>query len=463
MLLPRSYVALALLLVGCNGCQKSATSSQGLAALDAKVGSKTPALKPGEFAPGPPFGDLWCLSAEQAVPEEVVRKHIPPNADKASIVPGASPEWQSPVPACSRGFSASHGEKVIDWVVRCGDVHMGRRPWSKPFRWEEAGLDKSLGKDIYSYRERGNEQITAWDNDTPCNVQTFSRGYDDSARRAQALMVDLLKALTPERIGAPRAEYVVAAEDDTGERAKAELSRWAQKRATLSKFTALPSSYPQVIDSDDYPGLPPGRHFLLLAVCKAGRGETLTDVWKSVLIPDGTERWAKVQAFSVPGEGLVEACPPNLTGTPTSTQGGNSSSWSLDDGRRIAIAYVNSLNASEPGEIYSRAGAFLFDEDENVIDSVAFSEKVPPPTQGRGKYSSQATNTFGVCDGKMWLDDPNPSMGFFCESLWDDEKCSQPGYRKVNYVFRVEGNKLAYDTKVATRRGEGCFPNVAEE
>lgn len=457
-------ILFTFLIAGCNSCREQQGSASPSAAAATRDSAPSP-LEPGEFVPGSRFGDVWCLSQEAIYSSELVKRHVPegfevhgkPGVDDGDVVSDD----------CWRAVSARAGERLVAWRVFCGDAYMGKRAWYKPSRFDEAEPDERLGKGVTSWRRWDSSEIFAWDSDTPCLVTIGIQGFDDNGLRAQALAKDLLRLLTPERISSPRAQYVVGAEDETGDRARAKLARWDQKRETVDGYAPLSEGYPKVVKSDDYPGLPPGKYYLLFGVCANNKGAELASALQAVeplplFVPIGGEdAWSRV--YSVDGKGLTEACPPNLTGTPRSGgQGAGSWYWILGDGKIITVGYVNSLNAAV-GQPYSKAGVFLFDKDGSVLDSKVIVEDVPRPETKRGRYSSRATVTYGVCEAKMWYQSPTPRVGFFCESFWGDQKCSSPGHRNVNYEFAEEDGKLVVERQVLESNGASCRPNVADD
>lgn len=129
-------------------------------------------------------------------------------------------------PLVCRGGAAELDDGFISWDIKCGDAMSGRLSW------------------------HGNS--------------------------AYANEANILELLTPERISEPRAELVIAAVDETGELARAELARWTKEKTAAAKgFLDLSPGYPKVVTYEDYPALPEGKHYLLLGICKGGRGVQL--------------------------------------------------------------------------------------------------------------------------------------------------------------------------------------------
>ena len=214
-------------------------------------------LRPGEFRPGPPFGDLWCLGDADRWLNELA-PHFPPEAKTTS-------NQDEPHDCHVDGYAGVQSGAFVTWSISCGDAQFGDKKWHDGDDFEEATPNSAVPEASLVWVDTQiSVYVHAHDLDTPCHVVTRAGFWSDGQLepRAIALAKDILERLTPERISEPRAELVTAAIDDDGTLARAELANWDVKRQALKGFADLSPGYPKVVTHADYPALPEGKPLL---------------------------------------------------------------------------------------------------------------------------------------------------------------------------------------------------------
>ena len=205
----------------------------------------------------------------------------------------------------------------------------------------------------------------------------------------------------------------------------------------------------------------PGKHYLLLGICKGGRGVQLGEALDAVF-PMTTQRRAagelETKTFSTSGVGLIEACPQYIGGLPLGGTGSNR--WDMPNDRLLTVGYIDSKQIEKPGEIYGRAGVFLWDKNGQLLDSKVLQERIGVTTMGPGLFASRdATRSLHDCNvGLVYTG--GPWIGFGCDVHFDDALCGEWGRVKAYYTFDASADgKIIVDRDASERGAKRCKPN----
>lgn len=405
-------------------------------------GSTRPLLKN-----GPPWGEFWCTRAESFWSQELSQRFFPASA-KAQI--------DYDLPECDPSVDISFGDAKASVSVHCGAGPLQHKVQGKPSPFPSEGLGQLYARVA---KQNGRWLIEGRDVDVPCEVVVSWQEPANPQAEAQATAFtkEVLKRLTPASIGRPRAEIVVTAVDESGARAKAELARWSARKPGVEAIMTLAPGYPRIARSEEFKGAPPGKHFLLLAVCPSKQGQNAAQVLQGVFPrpPPDPMTGYDVELHNVDGQGLSNDCPPEVTAG-SSPLGTTSMLVMLPNDRVMTIASVQD-DAATPGTPHNRFVAFLFSPEREVLDFKVGQVLKPVDLKQKGRFWPEATRRHDKCRAGV-ASDGTTRIGYSCEVYWSDYLCAgQKESWEVVHSFRAtpEG-KLTMTSSEGTRGGTLC-------
>lgn len=262
--------------------------------------------------------------------------------------------------------------------------------------------------------------------------------------------------LTPERIKAPRVAVVYAAVDATGEAARAALATFKERAATVQTYAPLHPGFPKIAKSDDYPGMEPGKYFLLFGICPGGWENEFRQALDAAL-PVAYDYDSQEYLFKstlVDGYGLQNSCPVTISHNDLGTM---SASWMLPEQRFLTATAINSFHVTTPGQIRFRAAAFLFLSKGQLLDTITVQEPYPSPEEFRDQYGQLVTRTYDDCRAILQPTE-SKSFSFGCHVNRDDQDCWEKPFTGKTYSLSVSNdNKLSLESHTGTSGGS-CKP-----
>ncbi len=262
---------------------------------------------------------------------------------------GASPDARAPKSKLTPLMTAIRSQQsalATEWVAFAGDV------------------------DAVDARGNTALMLAAEQNDVAFTKALLARKANQALKNAEgktaavlaeeARSIEALSLLTPEAV-APGVDAIIWGGGTTAADGEKWLKRWNDEAASTSKLLTLASGYPQVVKSDDVPGLKPGFVVVLLGTCQGADARYTVGLLKGVA--------ERVYARRI--KATETACPTRQNGL----QRARMAVTTTEGGTRLQAAEVWNPKASSPtSEVWvtlrTKEGALL---DQAIVPGTSSS------------------------------------------------------------------------------------------